>query len=92
MAREEVHAWKLRVLERYLEDQQLQVFDPQGDNAYFVPNQLLLAGEVATPVRTRLERYGARRASGTIRLGPLGGRASTGRRRSSISIRATAST
>jgi subtilisin family serine protease len=76
MAREEVHAWKLNVLERYLEDKQLQVFDPDGDNAYFVPNQLLLAGEVATPVRTRLERYGARRASGTIRLGPLGGRAS----------------
>jgi subtilisin family serine protease len=79
MAREEVHDWKAGILARYLEERQLQVFDPDGDNAYFVPNQLLVAGDVGTPVRTRLDRYGARRASGTVRLGPLGGRASTAR-------------
>ena len=72
MAREEVHEWKAAILARYLEERQLQAFDWEGDNAFFVPNQLLVAGEVATPVRSRLERYGARRASGTIRLGPLG--------------------
>jgi subtilisin family serine protease len=79
MAREEVHDWKAGILARSLEERQLQVFDPDGDNAYFVPNQLLVAGDVGTPVRTRLNRYGARRASGTVRLGPLGGRASTAR-------------
>ena len=68
MAAEEVHGWKAGILAHYLRDQQLQVFDPDGDNAFFVPNQLLVAGGVATPVRTRLERYGARRAPGTIRL------------------------
>ncbi len=43
------------MLAHYLRDQQLQVFDPDGDNAFFVPNQLLVAGEVARPVRTRLD-------------------------------------
>ncbi len=68
MAAEDVHGWKTGILANYLRDEQLQVFDPDGDNAFFVPNQLLVAREVASPVRTRLERYGARRASGTIRL------------------------
>jgi hypothetical protein len=70
--RNEVHRWKQQVLARYLEDHQLATFDIDGDNAFFVPNQLIVDVQAAAPVRSRLERYGARRVSGTVRLGRLG--------------------
>ena len=70
--RSEVHRWKQQVLAHYLEDHQLASFDIDGDNAFFVPNQLIVDAQAASPVRSRLERYGARRVSGAVRLTRLG--------------------
>ena len=66
--RQQVHRWKQDVLAHYVDDHQLQIFDPDGENAFFVANQLLVRGDAESGVRSRLERFGARRSRGTFRL------------------------
>jgi hypothetical protein len=66
--RDQIHRWKRDVLAHYVDDHQLQGFDLDGDNAFFVANQLLVAGDAEQHVRSRLEELGARRAQGTFRL------------------------
>ena len=66
--RQQVHAWKEQVLAHYLDDHQVEMFDADGDNVLFVPNQLIVTDAVASRVEGRLERYGARRGVGTLRL------------------------
>ena len=66
--RQQIHRWKQEVLAHYLDDHQLQGFALDGDSAFFVANQLLVRGDAESGVRSRLERFGARRSRGTFRL------------------------
>jgi len=66
--RQQIHRWKQEVLAHYVDDHQLQIFDPDGENAFFVANQLLVRGDAESGVRSRLEHFGARRSTGTFRL------------------------
>ena len=66
--RQQIHRWKQEVLAHYIDDHQLQIFDPDGENAFFVTNQLLVRGDAESGVRSRLERFGARPTRGTFRL------------------------
>ena len=66
--RQQIHRWKQEVLAHYLDDHQLQGFALDGDSAFFVANQLLVADGAERRVRSRLEELGARRAHGTFRL------------------------
>jgi len=66
--RQQIHRWKQEVLAHYVDDHQLQGFALDGDSAFFVANQLLVATGAERHVRSRLEELGARRAHGTFRL------------------------
>jgi hypothetical protein len=66
--RQQVHRWKQEVLGHYLEDRLVQAFDPDGESAFVVADQLLVAEGAERSVRSRLEQLGARRAHGTFRL------------------------
>ncbi len=63
--RQQIHRWKQEVLAHYVDDHQLQSFDPDGENAFFVANQLLVAGATPSPASAP-----GSRASG--RGGPTG--------------------
>ncbi len=56
--RQQIHRWKQEVLAHYVDDHQLQGFALDGDSAFFVANQLLVATGAERPVRSRLERSG----------------------------------
>ena len=59
--RQQIHRWKQEVLGHYVDDGLLQGFALDGDNAFFVANQLLVA-----------DRRGAARAPGSRATGPGG--------------------
>jgi Subtilase family len=66
--RQRLSTTKHELLDRYLAEGQLAAFDPDAENVFYVPNQLIVAARVMPQVESRLDRYGAKRGWGTVRL------------------------
>ena len=56
-----VHEWKEQILARYLDDERISLFDPgDGNNIFYVCDQLMVAEHALDSVSGRLDRYGSR--------------------------------
>ena len=69
-----IHDQKRALVDRYLADGLLRESGDDDTNIFYVPNQLVVTDRVAPAVEPRLERYGARRSWGAVRLSPPGSR------------------
>ena len=86
--RQQIHRWKQEVLAHYVDDHQLQGFALDGDNAFFVANQLLVPGRrrVRCPLPAGALR-GPTEPSGTFRLTRPGLGSPTGDRGRDVRLR-----
>lgn len=67
--REKYRDWKDRVLERYMEHDQVGAYNlHEDDNAFYVKDQVVVHRRAVGSVEDRLHRFGARRVSPTIEL------------------------
>ena len=67
--REKYRDWKDRVLERYMEHDQVGAYNlHEDDNAFYVKDQVVVHRRAVGSVEGRLSRFGARRVSPTIEL------------------------